>query len=158
MLVRLDESSKSIENFVFSKGTFFFLMSLVDNLIEKLEGVPKQLKKMLLRQFTVLSILFVLSYYIYSIELALSIVLGFVAVIVGIVISTPLAKLKTKGLSASSVLVNILKAELVKLGVIILLLWLSFKFYSNLIPFGLMLGLIISALMSGLAISKLDNR
>lgn len=133
-------------------------MSLVDNLIEKLEGVPKQLKKMLLRQFIVLSILFVLSYYMYSIELALSIVLGFVAVIVGIVISTPLAKLKTKGLSASSVLVNILKAELVKLGVIILLLWLSFKFYSNLIPFGLMLGLIISALMSGLAISKLDNR
>jgi ATP synthase protein I len=133
-------------------------MSLVDNLIEKLEGVPKQLKKMLLRQFIVLSILFVLSYYIYSIELALSIVLGFVAVIVGIVISTPLAKLKTKGLSASSVLVNILKAELVKLGVIILLLWLSFKFYSNLIPFGLMLGLITSALMSGLAISKLDNR
>ena len=133
-------------------------MSLVDNLIEKLEGVPKQLKKMLLRQFIVLSILFVLSYFIYSIELALSIVLGFVAVIVGIVISTPLAKLKTKGLSASSVLVNILKAELVKLGVIILLLWLSFKFYSNLIPFGLMLGLIISALMSGLAISKLDNR
>ena len=133
-------------------------MSLVDNLIEKLEGVPKQLKKMLLRQFTVLGILFVLSYYIYSIELALSIVLGFVAVIVGIVISTPLAKLKTKGLSASSVLVNVLKAELVKLGVIILLLWLSFKFYSNLIPFGLMLGLIISALMSGLAISKLDNR
>jgi ATP synthase protein I len=47
---------------------------------------------------------------------------------------------------------------LVKLGVIILLLWLSFKFYSNLISFGLMLGLIISALMSGLAISKLDNR
>ena len=133
-------------------------MSLVVTLIEKLEGVPKQLKKMLLRQFIVLSILFVLSYYIYSIELALSIVLGFVAVIVGIVISTPLAKLKTKGLSASSVLVNILKAELVKLGVIILLLWLSFKFYSNLIPFGLMLGLIISALMSGLAISKLDNR
>ena len=133
-------------------------MSLVENLIEKLEGVPKQLKKMLLRQFIVLSILFVLSYYIYSIELALSIVLGFVAVIVGIVISTPLAKLKTKGLSASSVLVNILKAELVKLGVIILLLWLSFKFYSNLLPFGLMLGLIISALMSGLAISKLDNR
>jgi ATP synthase protein I len=133
-------------------------MSLVVTLIEKLEGVPKQLKKMLLRQFIVLSILFVLSYYIYSIELALSIVLGFVAVIVGIVISTPLAKLKTKGLSSSSVLVNILKAELVKLGVIILLLWLSFKFYSNLIPFGLMLGLITSALMSGLAISKLDNR
>ena len=133
-------------------------MSLVDNLIEKLEGVPKQLKKMLLRQFIVLSVLFVVSYYTYSIELALSIVLGFVAVIVGIVISTPLAKLKTKGLSASSVLINILKAELVKLGVIILLLWLSFKFYSNLIPFGLMLGLIISALMSGLAISKLDNR
>ena len=133
-------------------------MSLVDNLIEKLEGVPKQLKKMLFRQIIVLSLLFVSSSYIYSIELALSIVLGFVAVIVGIVISTPLAKLKTKGLSASSVLVNILKAELVKLGVIILLLWLSFKFYSNLIPFGLMLGLIISALMSGLAISKLDNR
>jgi len=36
-------------------------------------------------------------------------------------------------------------------------LWLGFKFYTDIQPFGLVLGLAISALMSGLAISKLDK-
>lgn len=132
-------------------------MSLTNELIEKLGNVPIQLKKMLIRQIVVASILFFLSAYLYSINTAFSLLIGFASVLLGVIISTPLANLNKVGLKASAVLVNILKAELVKLGVIIISLWLAFKYYFDLQPFALILGLVISALMSGLAISRLDK-
>lgn len=132
-------------------------MSLTNELIEKLGNVPIQLKKMLFRQIVVASILFFLSAYLYSINTAFSLLIGFASVLLGVIISTPLANLNKVGLKASAVLVNILKAELVKLGVIIISLWLAFKYYFDLQPFALILGLVISALMSGLAISRLDK-
>ena len=132
-------------------------MSLTNELIEKLGNVPIQLKKMLIRQIVVASILFFLSAYLYSINTAFSLLIGFASVLLGVIISTPLANLNKVGLKASAVLINILKAELVKLGVIIVSLWLAFKYYFDLQPFALILGLVISALMSGLAISRLDK-
>lgn len=132
-------------------------MSLTNELIEKLGNVPIQLKKMLIRQIVVASILFFLSAYLYSINTAFSLLIGFASVLLGVIISTPLANLNKVGLKASAVLINILKAELVKLGVIIISLWLAFKYYFDLQPFALILGLVISALMSGLAISRLDK-
>ena len=132
-------------------------MSLTNELIEKLGNVPIQLKKMLFRQIVVASILFFLSAYLYSINTAFSLLIGFASVLLGVIISTPLANLNKVGLKASAVLVNILKAELVKLGVIIISLWLAFKYYFDLQPFALILGLVISAFMSGLAISRLDK-
>lgn len=128
------------------------------NLItEKLGGLPKQLKKMLLRQAIVASVLFLFLVYYYSLALGLSLLIGFGAVLGGFVLSFPIAKINVKGQPASSVIVNIIKAELVKLIFIIVALWLGFKFYMDIQPFGLVLGLAISALMSGLAISKLDK-
>lgn len=128
------------------------------NLItEKLGGLPKQLKKMLLRQAIVASVLFLFLVYYYSLALGLSLLIGFGAVLGGFVLSFPIAKINVKGQPASSVIVNIIKAELVKLIFIIVALWLGFKFYIDIQPFGLVLGLAISALMSGLAISKLDK-
>ena len=124
---------------------------------EKLEGLPKQLKKMLLRQAIVASVLFLFLVYYYSLALGLSLLIGFGAVLGGFVLSFPIAKINVKGQPASSVIVNIIKAELVKLIFIIVALWLGFKFYIDIQPFGLVLGLAISALMSGLAISKLDK-
>ena len=132
-------------------------MSLTNELIEKLGNVPIQLKKMLIRQIVVASVLFFLSAYLYSINTAFSLLIGFASVLLGVIISTPLANLNKVGLKASAVLINILKAELVKLGVIIVRLWLAFKYYFDLQPFTLILGLVISALMSGLAISRLDK-
>lgn len=132
-------------------------MSLTNELIEKLGNVPIQLKKMLIRQIVVASTLFFLSAYLYAINTAFSLLIGFASVLLGVIISTPLANLNKVGLKASAVLVNILKAELVKLGVIIISLWLAFKYYFDLQPFALILGLVISALMSGLAISRLDK-
>lgn len=128
-----------------------------DLITEKLGGLPKQLKKMLLRQIIVASVLFLFLVYYYSLALGLSLLIGFGAVLGGFVLSFPIAKINVKGQPASSVIVNIIKAELVKLIFIIVALWLGFKFYTDIQPFGLVLGLAISALMSGLAISKLDK-
>jgi ATP synthase protein I len=128
-----------------------------DLITEKLGGLPKQLKKMLLRQAIVASVLFLFLVYYYSLALGLSLLIGFGAVLGGFVLSFPIAKINVKGQPASSVIVNIIKAELVKLIFIIVALWLGFKFYIDIQPFGLVLGLAISALMSGLAISKLDK-
>ncbi|MFM1865417.1 MAG: hypothetical protein RIQ57_27 [Pseudomonadota bacterium] len=124
---------------------------------EKLGGLPKQLKKMLLRQIIVASVLFLFLVYYYSLALGFSLLIGFGAVLGGFVLSFPIAKINVKGQPASSVIVNIIKAELVKLIFIIVALWVGFKFYTDIQPFGLVLGLAISALMSGLAISKLDK-
>ena len=128
-----------------------------DLITEKLGGLPKQLKKMLLRQAIVATVLFLFLVYYYSLALGLSLLIGFGAVLGGFVLSFPIAKINVKGQPASSVIVNIIKAELVKLIFIIVALWLGFKFYIDIQPFGLVLGLAISALMSGLAISKLDK-
>lgn len=128
-----------------------------DLITEKLGGLPKQLKKMLLRQLIVASVLFLFLVYYYSLALGLSLLIGFGAVLGGFVLSFPIAKINVKGQPASSVIINIIKAELVKLIFIIVALWLGFKFYTDIQPFGLVLGLAISALMSGLAISKLDK-
>ena len=128
-----------------------------DLITEKLGGLPKQLKKMLLRQVIVASVLFLFLVYYYSLALGLSLLIGFGAVLGGFVLSFPIAKINVKGQPASSVIVNIIKAELVKLIFILVALWLGFKFYTDIQPFGLVLGLAISALMSGLAISKLDK-
>ncbi len=37
------------------------------------------------------------------------------------------------------------------------LLWLEFKFYSELVPIALVVGLIVAALISGMAISDMDK-
>jgi ATP synthase protein I len=83
--------------------------------------------------------------------------IGFGSVIGGFLLAFPIAKTNIKGQPGSAVVVNLIKAELVKLLFIILTLWAAFKFYADIQPFGLVLGLAISALMSGLAISKLDK-
>ena len=129
----------------------------LDLFTAKLGGLPQQIKKMVLRQFIVASIIFLLLVINYSMALGMSLLIGFGSVIGGFLLAFPIAKTKIEGQPASAVVVNLIKAELVKLLFIILTLWASFKFYDDIQPFGLVLGLAISALMSGLAISKLDK-
>lgn len=123
----------------------------------KLGGLPKQIKKMMFRQLVMASILFVLLVINYSMALGVSLLIGFGAVIGGFLLAFPIAKTSIKGQPASKVIVNLIKAELVKLLFIIFTLLAAFKFYVDIQPFGLVLGLAISALMSGLAISRLDK-
>ena len=129
----------------------------LDLFTAKLGGLPQQIKKMVLRQFIVATIIFLLLVINYSMALGMSLLIGFGSVIGGFLLAFPIAKTNIEGQPASAVVVNLIKAELVKLLFIILTLWASFKFYDDIQPFGLVLGLAISALMSGLAISKLDK-
>ena len=129
----------------------------LDIFTAKLGGLPQQIKKMVLRQFIVASILFILLVINYSMALGMSLLIGFGSVTGGFLLAFPIAKTNIEGQPASAVVVNLIKAELVKLLFIILTLWAAFKFYDDIQPFGLVLGLAISALMSGLAISKLDK-
>jgi len=110
-----------------------------------------------LRQFIVATILFLLLVINYSMALGMSLLIGFGSVIGGFLLALPIAKINIKGQPGSAVVINLIKAELVKLLFIIVTLWIAFKFYDDIQPFGLVLGLAISALMSGLAISKLDK-
>ena len=50
-----------------------------------------------------------------------------------------------------------IKAEAAKILLILIALWLEFKFYTELVPMALVLGLVMAALISGLAISNIDN-
>ena len=129
----------------------------LDIFTAKLGGLPQQIKKIVLRQFIVATIIFLLLVINYSMALGMSLLIGFGSVIGGFLLAVPIAKTNIEGQPASSVVVNLIKAELVKLLFIILTLWAAFKFYDDIQPFGLVLGLAISALMSGLAISKLDK-
>jgi len=129
----------------------------LDLFTAKLGGLPQQIKKMVLRQFIVATFLFLLLVINYSMALGMSLLIGFGSVIGGFLLAFPIAKTNIKGQPGSAVVVNLIKAELVKLLFIIVTLWAAFKFYDDIQPFGLVLGLAISALMSGLAISKLDK-
>lgn len=56
---------------------------------------------------------------------------------------------------ASAILINLLKAEATKILVIIVLLVMIFKMYTQLVPFALIAELAAAALFSGAALSKL---
>jgi ATP synthase protein I len=61
--------------------------------------------------------------------------------------------------NAGAILITMLKAEAVKIFVIALLLFLTFKLYNeHLVPIALILGLAASAILSGAAFFGLDKK
>ncbi len=85
----------------------------------------------------------------------LSALLGGLAVMIGAFIASKIAQKNKK--EAAAVLINLLKAEAVKILVIFALLLITFKVYKQLVPFALIVGLATAALVSGAAMSKLDK-
>lgn len=77
-------------------------------------------------------------------------------VVLGVLVASPIANKKNKG-NPKSIVINALKAEAVKVFLIIAVMWLEFKFYTELVPIALVLGLVMAALISGIAISHIDN-
>lgn len=59
--------------------------------------------------------------------------------------------------SPSGALLNILKAEVLKIFIIIAVLFLAFKFYTQILPPALLAGVAAAALISGVAIGKLNK-
>ncbi len=78
-------------------------------------------------------------------------------VIVSAFIASKIAERSANKKDASTILVNLLKAEAVKIFCILALLFVTFKMYKQLVPFALIAGLAAAALFSGAALSKFKD-
>lgn len=90
-----------------------------------------------------------------SVHAGVSALLGGASVILGALAAMSIAKRGANSQDSTAILVNLLKAEAVKILVIIILLVIIFNVYKQLVPFALIAGLAASALFSGAALSKL---
>jgi ATP synthase protein I len=93
--------------------------------------------------------------FISGLNASVSAMLGGASVLIGASAASAIAKRGEKNTEASAILINLLKAEAVKILVIIVLLVIIFKLYKQLVPFALIAGLAAAALFSGAALSKL---
>lgn len=112
--------------------------------------------KMLKIQLIATTVLAVVLVFLFGQSAAISALMGGLSVMCGAYCASLVGRRKLGSQEASAVLVNLLKAEAVKIAVIIVLLLLIFKFYSQLVPFALIAGLAASALFSGVALSKIN--
>jgi ATP synthase protein I len=112
----------------------------------------KMLKIQGIATLAVAVVAFVLS----GLHAGISAILGGASVMVGAYVASMVAKRGEGKSEASAILINLLKAEAVKILVIIVLLVVTFGFYKQLVPFALIAGLAAAALFSGAALSKLN--
>jgi ATP synthase protein I len=120
-----------------------------------MENTTTVFSKMLRLQIIATAIVAIASLLISGLHASISALAGGVAVILGALIGARIAQRKNK--EAAAVLVNLLKAEAVKIIVIVAILFVTFKVYKQLVPFALIVGLAAAALISGAAMSKLDK-
>ena len=111
--------------------------------------------KMLRLQLIATTIVAIASLVISGLHAGMSALLGGSAVIIGAFIASKIAQRNKK--EATAVLINLLKAEAVKVLVIFMLLLITFRVYKQLVPFALIAGLAAAALVSGAAMSTLDK-
>lgn len=111
--------------------------------------------KMLQWQLSATVVVVVIALIVSGLHAGISALAGGLTVIIGAFFAAKIAKRSSK--DASAVLVNLLKAEAVKIFIIVVLLFIAFKLYKQLVPFALIAGLAASALFSGAAMSKLDK-
>lgn len=111
----------------------------------------KMLKIQVVATLSVAAVVFFIS----GFSASISAVLGGAAVVVGAFVATKVAQRTSNSTDSGAILVNLLKAEAVKILVIIMILLVTFKFYTQLVPFALIAGLAAAAFFSGAALSKL---
>jgi len=111
----------------------------------------KMLKIQLIATIVVAAIAFVVA----GLNAAISGVLGGASVLLGATAAAAIARRGASHVDATAILLNLLKAEAVKILVIIIMLIVIFKVYEQLVPFALIAGLAAAALFSGAALSKL---
>ncbi len=111
----------------------------------------KMLKVQLIATLTVAVVALLVS----GLNAGVSAVLGGASVVLGALAATAIAKRGANQTDPTAILLNLLKAEAVKILVIIILLVIIFKVYRQLVPFALIAGLAAAALFSGAALSKL---
>ena len=110
---------------------------------------------MLQWQLSATLVVMVIALIVSGLHASLSALAGGLSVTIGAFFASKIAQRNSK--VAATVLVNLLKAEAVKIVIIVVLLFIIFKVYKQLVPFALIAGLAGAALFSGAAMSKLDK-
>ena len=122
-----------------------------------MENKDNVFSKMLRVQFIATLFVAVLAVFISGLHAAISAIAGGGAVILSAFIASKVAERSANKKDASVILVNLLKAEAVKILCILVLLFVTFKVYKQLVPFALIAGLAAAALFSGAALSKFKD-
>ena len=119
---------------------------------------PPYVKNMLIKlsSISVISALIVLGFF--GVHAGISVMSGALVVIIGLIVSTPIANKSWKTNKGSIVVLNALKAEGVKILIIILSLWMIFNFYENIVPLAIVFGLTIAAIFSGIGLTKIETK
>ncbi|OQW67895.1 MAG: hypothetical protein BVN34_11085 [Proteobacteria bacterium ST_bin12] len=115
----------------------------------------KVFSKMLQWQLSATLVVMLVAFIVSGVHAAISALAGGLSVTIGAYFASKIAQRSSK--EAATVLVNLLKAEAVKIVIIVVLLFITFKVYKQLVPFALIAGLAAAALFSGAAMSKLDK-
>jgi ATP synthase protein I len=97
----------------------------------------------------------VAAFVLVGMQAAISALAGAGAVLAGCYAATMMAR--PGQANATAALLNLLKAEAVKILVIVVLLLVVFKFYTGLVPLALVGGLACAALISGAAMRAFDE-
>ena len=91
---------------------------------------------------------------IFGVHAGISAVAGGLSVVVAAFVASKIAQRSNK--EASAILINMLKAEAIKILLVVILLFITFKVYKQLAPMALIAGLAAAALFSGAAMAKQD--
>lgn len=113
--------------------------------------------KMMRWQVSATAVVAVLAYILSGVHACLSVLAGGFAVLVGAFIAAKIAARSEGNTEPTAVLFNLLKAEAIKIVVIAVLLFATFKVYQQLVPFALIAGLAAAAIFSGAALAKSDK-
>ena len=118
---------------------------------------PSEVRQMIKQLLIIEGIIALIIFFIFDWHASLSLILGSLCVICGVLLSAPVAYQNKKNNQPSAIVLKALKAEGIKIVIIVVGLWLVFNFYENIVPFAVIVGLGIAAIFSGLAISKLSH-
>ena len=122
-----------------------------------LNSYPTEIKVVIKKILIIEIILAFVLLFLMNWHASLSLLLGGLSVLVGILVSAPIAYRKQNADKPSGIIFDALKAEAIKILTIVIMLWLVFKFYDYKIPFVIVIGLGIAALFSGVALTKLEK-
>jgi ATP synthase protein I len=111
-------------------------------------------------QFGVAVLVSVVAYMLAGPHGAVSALAGSFSVLVGSALAMLSARqIHNKKTNPGAALMLLLRAEAIKIVVIVLLLWMTFRFYAeNLVPAALIAGLAIAAVFSGAGIMRVNEK
>ena len=126
------------------------------NDINNVAAAKSVFSSMLRWQLSATAVVALIALVIFGGHACFSAITGGLSVAIAAFVASKVAQRNNK--EASVILINMLKAEAIKILLIVILLFVTFKVYKQLVPFALIAGLAASALFSGAAMAKLDAK